>query len=164
MHLYDLTEALEQFRAHLEDKDTPDDDDLASLYALEGKFDAKVEGIAKVIKGIEADIPGLEQEIERLSRRRNAAKGKAAWMKRQLHLRMFAAGCKKVKGEVLTVTLAKSPPSCTVTDPEAVPEEFREREVTWKVDRKAIIARFKDTKEPVPGCTIEADNTNLRIR
>lgn len=74
--LYDLTDKYLQLVAEIEEYDL---EPQALLDTLEGSMELadieeKASGIVKMIKNFEADIPGLDAEIERLTNRKKQSK------------------------------------------------------------------------------------------
>ena len=63
---------------------------------------------------------------------------------------------------MLTVSLAKAPPSCEVASLDDVPDEFRRIRV--EVDRAGILEHFRNTGEIVPGVAIVTERCYLSIR
>jgi len=165
MKLYELTDAYCSVLEELSESSGDGQDEVrfqALLGGLGEAFDEKVLSIAKVIRSMEADVAAIAAEVERLQGRKRHLAGRIDWLKRYLLGEMEVAGREKVRGSILTVSLAKAPPSCEVMSVEEVPEEYRR--VRVEVDRAGILEHFRNTGEVVRGTIVMADRRYLRIR
>ncbi len=160
LHLYELTE---QYRRLADWSDETGEDLSQYLDALEGDIASKAEGICKVLAGWQAEQAAYDAEAKRLSERSSTLQGQVYALKVYLQQNMEAAGLDRLKAGVFSVWLQNSPYSCEVHDVDQVPEQFKERVVTWKIDRKGIIDHFRATGQMLVGTTISLSR-HLRIR
>lgn len=162
-----LCELTERYREVLDRLSDPSEDAVeeeccqALLAGLSEAFDDKVFGVAKVIRSMRADVAAISAELERLGARKRHLSGRIDWLKRYLLSEMEGVGRERIRGSTLTVSLAKSPPSCEVVDLDLVPEEFKR--VRIEADRAAVLEHFRCTGELVPGTVVIADRRHVRI-
>ena len=165
--LYELTdEHIDIWNAIGDALDDPETDWAAAeaeLKALEGAFDAKVENCAKVIRNMEAEEAAIKSEIERLQKRDSALSGKIKSFKEYVKIEMQAAGREKIKTDLFTVAVQKSPARLVVHSESDIPAFFfHEVPATRKLDNDLVKAALKEG-QTVPGCEL-AVGTHLRIR
>ncbi len=164
MKLYELTDSYRQVLDQLSEPEGDDSEDARCRTLLEGlseAFDDKVLGIAKVIRSMDADVTAIAGEVDRLQARKRHLSGRIDWLKHYLLSEMEAVGRERIRGSTLTVSLAKSPPSCDVANLDDVPEEFKR--VRVEADRAAILRHFRSTREVVPGTAVITDRRYVRI-
>ena len=164
MKLYELTDAYRSVLEELSEASEDGEDETRYhdlLSGLGGAFDEKVLSIAKIIRSMEADVTVLAAEVDRLQGRKRHLAGRIDWLKRYLLGEMEAVTREKVSGPMLTVSLAKAPPSFDVICTADVPAEFQRIKV--EIDRSRILEHFKQTGEVVPGTTIALDRRYVRI-
>ena len=87
-----------------------DDEDILkdTLEAVQGEYEAKIEGYCKVIRNIEADIQAIETEVTRLSEKKKVLKNNIDRLKKAMFDSMKATNTPKVKGSVFTVTIQRN--------------------------------------------------------
>jgi len=158
LSLYMLAEAYQRIQ------DADDDGFEAALADLEDAIDAKADGVARVIRSLDAEAEVLMAEAKRLTDKAKARANRADGLKAYLLSNLVAVGLKQVKGPLFTVAVQDSPPSLNVLDREAIPDAYRvlPPPPTWRPDAKAIIDAVK-RGETVPGAEIVIGK-HLRIR
>lgn len=125
--LYSLSAEL---MALLEMAEDPDVDAQAlkdTMDAVEGEFEIKAEGCAKVNKQLELQAELIDVEIKRLTKRKQAMKNNAARIKTYLEQAMIATGKTKFKTELFSFGIQKNPAKLVLADDidfEKVPAEF----------------------------------------
>lgn len=101
--LYELTgQYLAIYEMDIDDETKQDT--LASM-DWEDDFVNKAEGYAKIIKNLEADLPGLDEEIKRLQDRKNALKNKIDTLKTNLQTAMEVTGNERIELEAMYVNV-----------------------------------------------------------
>ena len=87
-----------------------DDEDILkdTLEAVQGEYEAKIEGYCKVIRNIEADIQAIETEVTRLSEKKKVLKNNIDRLKKAMFDSMKATNTPKVKGSVFTVAIQRN--------------------------------------------------------
>lgn len=163
--LYDLTDKYLQLVAEIEEYDL---DPAALLDTLEGSdemtnIEDKVNGIVCMIKNFEADVPGLDAEIERLTARKKAIKNRVDSVKNYLQMNLEKAGIDSLKVGIFTVKLQKNPASLVVKNLDEIPARY----ITiipeqHQPDKKAIKDALK-AGEKVAGVEL-VQGRSLRIK
>lgn len=123
----------------------------------------KVERVGLFIRLLESKSEAQKKEAEYFRNRAKVTKNKADSLKSYLLDQMRLAKQTKVEGRVLTLKIQKNPPSCEVTDFDAIPDAFKYEKVEVAVDKKLVIAEFKDNNATVPGTKVE-QKESVRIR
>jgi hypothetical protein len=166
MKLYELSSEYSNLSSYLNEPDIIDEQIFRQKLAeISEQFHVKAENICKLILSKQAESKALDEEIIRLSNRKRVAENRVTWLKDYVQVEMQNANIEKIEGSVLTVSLQKSPPSCTILDEDLVPLIFKELiPESYKIKRNEILDHFKKTGEIPAGTLIVADKKNLRIR
>ena len=151
-----------------------------ALSAIQDEARDKALSLAKVVKGLEAEVQLLEEQVRLLQVRAQARRDRADYLCRRIGLELEAAGTDKVKDAFVTAWLQQSPPSVEVVEegsitPEfmravlrlprpQVPERLRGLVQHLDVDRAAILELTKRTGEVPSGVSIRTDKRHLRLR
>jgi hypothetical protein len=161
MKLYTLTD---NYRKVLELLENDQDESLKdTLEAITDAIDAKAEGIAKIIRTMDAEAEAIKTEEQRLAQRRKAIENRRNGLKEYLETQLTLSGIDKVKTATFTVALQANPPSVNVLDDTLIPQSFKVHvPEVWNVDKKSILQALKDGQE-VPGVEIH-QGRSLRIR
>ncbi|MHB1651415.1 MAG: siphovirus Gp157 family protein [Desulfitobacteriaceae bacterium] len=162
--LYELTN---DFNAIFELIDS-EDFDLSvledTLQAVEGNIEVKVEGTIRMLKNWEAQAAAMEAEEKRLKDSRKALENRIDHIKDYVLQNMELMGKDKIPTSIGNVCRQKNPPSIDVVDMRVIPETYIYiPPVEPKVDKKAIMERFKATGEMVLGTRL-VQGFHLRIR
>lgn len=161
MKLYELTQNYINLQELLDDPEVPVEIINAALSEVTEEIEDKAENIAKIIKGIEADVIALKEEETRLSYKRKGLEGRVKYLKEYLESSMRAVDKPKIKGKLFSFSIQKNPPSVDVLDECLVPEEFFNIPAPV-LDKKEVLARLK-AGEDIPGVAIK-QTESLRIR
>jgi len=128
---------------------------------LTAKADAYCDVIAEF--GARAGVMRAQQDMYK--RKREVAENAARRLKERLHFVLEDLGLARVDGERWKMAVQASPPSATVTDEQrAVQCGFGEVVEETKLDRKAILAAWKEDPESVADFAEVTQGTHLRIR
>ena len=73
-------------------------------------------------------------------------------------------GFTKIETTLGTLSIAKNPISVEIYDEKQIPDEYKTKVVTVKVDKTAIKKALKETGEIIPGAKIIDNKTSLRIK
>jgi predicted nuclease with TOPRIM domain len=133
------------------------------LKDLQGELIVKGENIARLIKNLQSDVSAFKGEGKRLLDRAKSLNNRIEWLKDYLKFEMTRMGVKDIKGEVLTVRVRDSQPSCMIINETDIPEDYKEIVQETKIDRRGIIDHWKEKGELVPGAEIAVGQT-LTIR
>ena len=133
-----------------------------ALNDIQLSFDQKAIAVAHHILNVEANLPGIEAEIKRLTDRKNRLERQAEWFSNYLKGNMEATNTLKVEGQTVTVKVQNNPKSVTVLDETKIPGPYRYEHTEMKVDKKAIKESW-DKGVGVEGTKVE-QKTRLVIK
>ena len=145
MKLYEITGEILELLMMAEDSDLDQKMIQDTMEGLDFEFEEKAEAYAKVVKTLEMDIAGLDEEIQRMTKRKATIKNNIDRLKRSLEGAMIATGKRKFKTPLFGFGIQKNPPSLNVLDESKIPEEFW-IEQQPKLDKKAALAYVKENK------------------
>jgi hypothetical protein len=158
MRLYDLTgQYLALQRVAEEGLDV-----TAELALIEDAIEAKVRGVAAVLRNLDADESVLSAEVARLDAKLNAVRNSKRRLKDGIRDCMVAAGVERVKAPEFTMWLGETE-SVEVVDESQVPPEYIRTKTTTEVARKDVLSAWRQSGECVPGTTI-VSKKHLNIR
>ena len=145
MKLYEITEQYMQLLEFAEDPDVDPDVLADTMESIEGEFEDKADGYAKVIAQLEADAEAVKKEIDRLQGRKKAVEGNVKRIKENLQNAMILCDKKKFKTELFSFNIQKNAPSVVIdeTDIFKIPQEyivFKDPEVNKTAIRDALKA------------------------
>lgn len=106
--LYELTSQLEMLMALSNDPDVDPQTLLDTMESVEGDYDAKMEGYAKVITSIEAQTKAIREEEKRLAERRKTKENNIAKMKKVMFESMKTVEKDVAGGNLFTIRIQKN--------------------------------------------------------
>jgi hypothetical protein len=133
-----------------------------TLEALGGELEDKAINVAKFLRNMEAAAEAIKAAEADMARRRKILENRAKWLKDYLKGNMEACGISKIECPYFKVAIQKNPPAVAILDESAIPDQFKEQVITWKIDKTAIKDAIK-TGETVPGAEL-VNGTRLAIR
>ena len=145
MKLYEITGEILELLMMAEDLELDQKMIRDTMEGLDFEFEEKAEAYAKVVKTLEMDIAGLDEEIQRMTKRKATIKNNIDRLKRSLEGAMIATGKRKFKTPLFGFGIQKNPPSLNVLDESKVPAEFW-IEQQPKLDKKAALAYVKENE------------------
>ena len=145
MKLYEITGEILELLMMAEDLELDQKMIRDTMEGLDFEFEEKAEAYAKVVKTLEMDIAGLDEEIQRMTKRKATIKNNIDRLKRSLEGAMIATGKRKFKTPLFGFGIQKNPPSLNVLDETKIPAEFW-IEQQPKLDKKAALAYVKENK------------------
>lgn len=145
MKLYEITGEILELLTMAEDLELDQKMIQDTMEGLDFEFEEKAEAYAKVVKTLEMDIAGLDEEIQRMTKRKATIKNNIDRLKRSLEGAMIATGKRKFKTPLFGFGIQKNPPSLNVLDESKIPEEFW-IEQQPKLDKKAALAYIKENE------------------
>lgn len=145
MKLYEITGEILELLTMAEDLELDQKMIRDTMEGLDFEFEEKAEAYAKVVKTLEMDIAGLDEEIQRMTKRKATIKNNIDRLKKSLENAMIATGKRKFKTALFGFGIQKNPPSLNVLDESKIPEEFW-IEQQPKLDKKAALAYVKENK------------------
>ena len=133
-----------------------------TLEALGGELEDKAINVAKFLRNMEAVAEAIKEAEETMAKRRKALENRVKWMKDYLKGNMEHTGITKIECPYFKLSIQKNPTAVNVTNENAIPEQFKEQVITWKIDKTAIKEAIKKG-EAVPGAEL-VNGTRLVIK
>lgn len=162
MRLYDLAGQYNDLLDLLQD-DTDNEQLHNMLNGLEGAIEEKIENIAKVMKTLEVESKGYDEEIKRLSARKKSADNNFAYLKGYLEDTLRFLGTEKVKGRIFTVSLQSNAPSLEVIDEFHIPQTYFKPQPP-ALDRRKLLDDVKSGAYNNPNVVALKQTKSLRVR
>ena len=136
-----------------------------ALTHVEGAWLTKVENIGTLILDWEkGTIPAVEAEIDRLSLIRSHLKSRMAWLKEYTLRNMLESGETDLQFALVSVKVAKNPPSVQVIDEPKVPTVYLRIKEVIEIDKAKILAQWKANGVIAEGCAIQTENKRLVVK
>lgn len=133
-----------------------------TLEALEGELEDKAVNVAKFLRNMEATAKAIKEAEAEMARRRKTLENRVNWLKGYLKGSMEACGISKIECPYFKLSIQKNPPAVNILDEAAIPEQYKEQVVTWKIHKTAIKDALK-AGDTVPGAELMV-GTRLAIR
>ena len=164
MRLYELTDAYVSLLNEYDEAQTDEDRAgiIAQIEEVEQDIATKGENYARLIKNATSDSDALADEIKRLQAKKAASDNFVKRLKENLMFAMGIAGATEIKTTIGKWYIQKNPPKVTITDEMMVPARFL-IEQPPVIDKKAILAEFKQTGEVLNGIEITREDS-VRFR
>lgn len=142
-NLYQLTNSYETVLNMLYDEDVDEQMILDTLESIEGEFEDKADGYAKIIKELLGDAEKIKTEKQRLEARQKTFENRAKLLKDNLKNSMKQIGKTKFKTELFSFNIQKNGGKLPliIDDISKVPNEYfkhTERELDNTKIREAI--------------------------
>lgn len=109
-------------------------------------------------------INGFDYNIKRLQELKKIEENKQERFLKAVKENLEKYGIDKITTDFGTITIAKNPMSIEIVDANDIPEEFKEKVETIKVDKNKIKKYIKETGEIIEGIKIIDNKTSLRIK
>lgn len=113
--------------------------------ALDGTFEDKADGYAKVLAELDSETKAIAEEIKRLQARKGALEMSSMRLKDSLMQAMQKTGKTKFKTPLFSFGIQKNPTSVQITDESKIPKEYLIPQEP-KIDRKSILEQMKEGK------------------
>ncbi|MBE0436470.1 MAG: siphovirus Gp157 family protein [Methylomicrobium sp.] len=133
-----------------------------TLEGLEGELQDKAVNVAKFLRNMEATAEAIKNAEAEMARRRKALESRVKWLKDYLKGSMEYTGITKIECPYFKLAIQKNPPAVAILNEDAIPSEFKEQVITWKIDKTAIKEAIK-AGQKVPGAEL-VNGTRLAIR
>jgi len=161
MNIFDLTGQMLEL-LHMAEEEYVDQKAISdTLEGLEGEFEEKAEGYAKVIESLKGDAESLKCQIDRLTYKKKVLENNIDAVKKNLENAMIAVGKKKFKTPMFGFSIQKNAPSLVILDEDGVPKKFW-KEQAPALDKKAALDYIKEHGTTDWGATKQTES--LRIR
>ena len=161
LSLYNITSAFPQL---LENEEITEEDKKKIEDELKSLLQEKSQNVIGYIRNTELTIEAMKNEEKRISDNRKCLENRLSKFKDYVKECMDLNGFLKIETGLGNLTLAKSPISVEIINENDIPEEYKEKLITIKVDKKKIADNFKATGEYIDGVVIHTDNKALRIK
>ena len=161
MTLYELSEQLQVLAEMAEDPEVSAETLLDTMEAVEGEFEAKAEGYAKVMAELKGRSDMLGDEIERLQKHKRACDSNRDRIGDRLMDAMIATGKTKFTTDLYSFAVRKTPGSLQIIDESQVDNEYLIPQKP-QIDKAGIRKAIKDGKK-FAWCRIKPGQT-LSIR
>ncbi|MCB6658296.1 siphovirus Gp157 family protein [Eubacterium callanderi] len=164
MKLYEITDIYNGVLSAIENEECTAESMEEALKTIEDDFENKVDAIACMIKGLNANINGIKAEEEALKKRRESAAKRADWLKGYLSSEMLAIGKKKV--ETPRNKLSFRPSVSVLIDDELALKALHPELTTVKTvvtpDKNAIKAELKKGVHINGAYLVEKQNLQIK--
>jgi len=133
-----------------------------TLEALSGELEDKAVNVAKFLRNMETAAEAIKAAEAEMAKRRKALESRVKWLKDYLKGNMEACGISKIECPYFKIAIQKNPATVNILDENAIPDQFKEQVITWKINKAAIKDAIK-AGETVPGAELSS-GTRLAIR
>lgn len=134
-----------------------------TLDAIEGELGDKVGNVLAIIKNLQSDAEALKAESVKLAERAKSALNKADSLKQYIVSSMESAGLKRLSAGVQSVTLRAASKKVNIIDPEKLPTDLKEFQMTIK-PMTMEIKHLLNSGQEVPGAEIVTGKPSLLIK
>lgn len=166
-NIYELTNDWQNVYQMIDNEDIPEDVIVDTLDAIEGDIECKADGYAMLMKNVQSDIDGLDNEIKRLQQRKKVMENNILRMKNNLYNTMKTIGKTKFKTELFSFNIQKNGGKRKITltkDIDEIPIEFRVKQPD-KINDVALREMFNQQSiEQCEFAVLEPYTESLRIR
>lgn len=133
-NIYELTQGIQMLWDLMDAGELDDDTLIDAMENTQEELNVKLENYCKFIKNLESDIDGIKAEEKRLAAKRKTMENTIERAKKAMQWAMNAAGEKKVKGSLFTISIQNNPEKVVLEteDVNLIPENyvrFREPEI-----------------------------------
>jgi hypothetical protein len=142
--------------------DLPMDAINGTLEALSGELEDKAINVAKFLRNMEAAAEAIKNAEAGMSKRRKTLENRVTWLKSYLKNNMEHTGISTIECPYFKLSIQDNPAAIHIVDEEAIPDQFKEQVVTWRINKTAIKDAIKAGKE-VPGAEL-VNGTRLAIK
>lgn len=161
MTLYKLQGEYARLYEMAEECDLELEDIKDTLESLDGEFQDKAVGYAKIMKSIEGQVDAIKTEVKRLEDRRKALENNKDRLKAVLQMAMTETGNTKFKTDLFSFNIQNNPATVSISEDAKIPEKYYIPQEP-KLDKKQLIADIKEGAE-VEGVEL-TQSKSLRIR
>jgi len=135
---------------------------IDAIVGIQGDIHQKGEDYARIIRNVESEGKAFQDEGNRMLSHARACKNLVERLKGTYLDALKMTGEKEVKTSIGKWRIQNNPWSAEILDWEKIPIEYRTPQPD-KVDRKALIDRFKETGEIIPGVVFKQE-MGIRFR
>lgn len=164
LSLYELSSNYLQALDFLTDPETdlPIETINDTLEALGGELEDKAINVAKFFRNMEATADAIKIAEANMAKRRKALENRVQWLKNYIKENMEHCGISNIECPHFKLSIQKNPAVINILDESAIPAQFKEEVISWKIDKTAIKDAIK-SGSIVPGTEL-AGSTRLTIK
>lgn len=144
------------------DLDLPAEAVNDTLEALGGELEDKAINVAKFFRNMETAAEAIRQAEADMAKRRKVLENRVQWLKNYIKDNMELCGISDIECPYFKLSVQKNPVAVNILDEDAVPEQFKQPIVGWKIDKAAIRDAIKAGRA-VPGAELAA-GTRLAVK
>ncbi|HEY8037814.1 MAG TPA: siphovirus Gp157 family protein [Methylobacter sp.] len=133
-----------------------------TLEALGGELEDKAINVAKFFRNMEATADAIKVAEANMAKRRKALENRVQWLKNYIKGNMEVCGISNIECPHFKLSIQKNPAIVNVLDEDAIPAQFKEAVISWKIDKTAIKDAIK-SGSVVPGTEL-ISSTRLSIK
>ncbi|MGZ5051560.1 MAG: siphovirus Gp157 family protein [Methylobacter sp.] len=133
-----------------------------TLEALGGELEDKAINVAKFLRNMETTAEAIRQAEADMVKRRKTLENRVQWLKNYIKDNMEHCGVSDIECPYFKLSVQKNPAAVNILDEDAVPEQFKQQVVGWKIDKAAIRDAIKAGCD-VPGAELAA-GTRLAVK
>jgi hypothetical protein len=151
--------ALNALLDRLEEEEIEDEaaiDELSEFLASsEELLRQKIDGYVGYYRHLQARAKARREEAKHITQLARYDEKRMDRLKEAVKMASKQLGRPKLEGHTRSVSVSqRERPTVDITDMDALPEEFKAREVSWKADKKAIIDHMMTTGELIDGTEV----------
>ncbi|HAT4125270.1 TPA: siphovirus Gp157 family protein [Clostridium perfringens] len=165
MKLYELTQNYRNLESLLDNLGEQEGLTVEMIHGalgqVEDDINTKIENTCKVIKEIEADSIGIDEEIKRLSALKKQKENAVKKLKEYVEFEMNGIGLNKVEGKLFKISFRKSK-VVKVLDETKIPKEFIKVKTTESISKTDLGKALKNG-EIIEGAEL-VENKSLQIK
>lgn len=165
MKLYELTQNYRNLESLLDNLGEQEGLTVEMIHGalgqVEDDINTKIENTCKVIKEIEADSIGIDEEIKRLSALKKQKENSVKKLKEYVEFEMNGIGLTKVEGKLFKISFRKSK-VVKVLDETKIPKEFIKIKTTETIS-KTDLGKALKSGEIIEGAEL-VENKTLQIK
>ena len=146
MNLYDLTLEYTDLQNMLEDPNEDPEAITEKMAAIGDQLEKKADSYAKLIRNMEAQVPGIKSEMDRLTARKSAIENGIKRLKENLQAAMIATDKLKIKTDLFSFSIQKNGGALPVVldvETDQLPDDLCK--ITRNPDREAITRYINET-------------------
>jgi hypothetical protein len=133
-----------------------------TLEALGGELEDKAINVAKFFRNMEATAAAIKSAEADMAKRRKALENRVQWLKNYIKENMEFCGISDIECPHFKLSVQKNPAVVNILDENAIPAQFKEEVISWKIDKNAIKDAIK-AGNIVPG-TEMVSGTRLAVK
>ncbi len=117
-----------------------------TLEALSGELEEKAVSVAKFLRNMETLAEAIKTAEADMAKRRKTLESRVSWLKGYLKTSMEQTGITKIECPYFKLSLQNNPAAVIILNEDDIPEQFKERITSWKIDKNAIKEVLKGGK------------------